>query len=245
MTIPGPLFISHSSLEGDDVVALCKALRAAFDDKLRMFNTSSGTAIQAGDRWRNRIIEAIQSSSVVVLWATPAAIASREVAFEIGAAFACSKVVLPCAIHIKPSSLPWSLSELQVLMLDQERGWLELAAAIANVTQYPGSVKEVPLLELAARFTTRSEALRVSCIGYTVEFLNTSKAPIMGLRAVSCGLDPVPTWVAAVEGISLEPGKSSVVLRDREPGEYKLQFTWTDVTGGTQRQEATIKGTPA
>jgi hypothetical protein len=178
----GPIFVSHSSTDKDEANALAHALRQAFGERIRTFNTSSGTAIQAGDKWRQVVLDAIRDASVVILWCTPAAATSKEVAFEIGAAFAYGRRIIPCAVHVPPSKLPWSLSELQAPALDTQQGWLQLADAVANALDYGGSIEKTPLLELAEKFTAPSDAVEVKAVGLTVEFKNTSNAPITNIQ---------------------------------------------------------------
>jgi hypothetical protein len=45
----GPIFVSHASPDGAEANELALALRQAFGQRVRTFNTSSRAAIQAGD----------------------------------------------------------------------------------------------------------------------------------------------------------------------------------------------------
>lgn len=136
------VFLSHSSADKEDANALASALNHAFNHSIRMFNTSSGVQIKAGDKWRQAILDALRNTRAVILWYTPSAEHSNEVAFEIGAAFAYAKRIIPCSVHISPAKLPWSLSELQAVALDTEEGWLKLGSSLATALEFTESVNE-------------------------------------------------------------------------------------------------------
>lgn len=165
----GPIFVSHSSTDRDDVIALCKAIRLSLNDQIRTFHTSAGV-IAPGDRWRDRILSAIADCALVIVWATPSGIESREVAFELGAALALSRPLIPCCVHVAPETLPWSLDEIQALtLLDKEDDWIRLAHSIATFVNFTGRVNEEPLTALAQRFKSTSDAVDFRTAGRTVE----------------------------------------------------------------------------
>ncbi len=240
----GPIFVSHSSNDRDEANALALALRQAFSQRVRTFNTSSGTAIQAGDKWRQVILEAIRDASVVILWCTPSAANSKEVAFEIGAAFAYERRIIPCAVHMPPSKLPWSLSEFQAPALDSSEGWIQLAEAVAVALEYGGGIDRGPLLQLAAKFTAPNTALDVQFIGRTVIFKNTSNAPISNVQIVAVAGLP-PSWINAINGKELKDGQSKTRLRQPIEENQEFDLSWGDVAGATHRRRIQIGGTTA
>ena len=235
----GPVFISHSSADKDEANALALALREAFSQRIRMFNTSSGTAIQAGDKWRQVILDAIRDAGVVILWCTPAAVDSKEVAFEIGAAFAYKKRIIPCAVHLPPSRLPWSLSEFQVPALDTPQGWKQLAEAVGSALEYGGAISDAPLAELAAKFTAPNNALEVKPIGHTIEFKNTSTTPITNVQIVAVA-GSSPSWLVAINGASLQAGQGKIILRQPPADEQEIELMWNDIAGATHRRRVTV-----
>jgi hypothetical protein len=242
--VTGPIFVSHSSEDRDEANALAYALRQAFSQRVRTFNTSSGTAIQAGEKWRQVILDAIRDASVVVLWCTPAATKSKEVAFEIGASFAYGKQIIPCAVHMPPSRLPWSLDELQAPALETESGWLQLAEAVANSLEYNGGIDKEPLLQLAKKFQAPSDALDVKAIGRTLEFKNTSNAPISNLDVLPVAGE-TPEWLIAIAGQSLQAGQGRTLLRQPAPDSREFDLSWDDVAGARHQRRVTIGGTTA
>ena len=243
--MPGPIFVTHSSVDRDDVNALTEALRATFNGDLRTFNTSSGTAIAAGANWRERILGALKDSPVVILWATAAGLESQEVAFEVGAAYAFGQLVLPCCIHISPRDLPWSLSERHALLMDSPAAWTQLAQAIADRVNYANALNLQPLKDLAERYQAPANALSVVSLGYTLEFRNDSNGPVSQVLVVpSDPLQSPPEWAGALDEVSLMPNQSVVILRDETPEQTDVDVSWTDITG-TRRQRSVHIGPTA
>ena len=237
----GAIFVSHSVAEKEDITALCAALRKTFHNEIRTFNTSSKTAIQAGSLWRTRILEAIEGSSIVLLWATKNALSSREVAFEIGAAFAYKKPIIPCAVHISPPDLPWSLSELQAVTLDTEDGWRQLSNAIANMVEYPHIIMDEYMIDLSKKFTVSNDALVVESVGQIIKLKNSSISRIISLSAeIVAGMPPV--WLKAVQDLCIEPGQEKIFMRNptKEKESVSIKFTWLDVSGAAHACVTTI-----
>jgi hypothetical protein len=240
----GPIFISHSTADHEDVINLGHALRAALKSQVRIFNTSD-FAITPGTRWRDRIITAIRDSSVVVLWATPNALESKEVAFEIGAAFAFDKAIIPCCVHVPPSSLPWSLSEIQAhTVLDKEDGWDQLATVVANQLNLPIAIDKAPLLEFATRFRATSQAVEFEAIGLTIEIRNTSTSAVtgLGLEASDQG-ETLPAWASAFQDIDLAAGESKLLIRGVDTPDRHFRLTWTDAVGIPHTRDVSVPGT--
>jgi hypothetical protein len=223
-----------------DANALAKALRTTFRDRIRMFNTSSGAAVDAGANWRRQLLAAMESASVVILWATNAALQSKEVAFEIGAAYAYERTVIPCCVHISPELLPWGLAERQALQLDNEDGWRQLAEQIAGIVDFQGALNFEPLESLAQKFEAPSDALSLSSLGYTIEIQNRSDGPISSIHVQPADEKPTPQWAAAVQGAALHPGESLVVFREHDSASQELAIRWQDVTGAAQQRRVFI-----
>jgi hypothetical protein len=218
-------------------------LREAFKNRFRTFNTASGDALSPGEDWRRELLDAVDDAAVVLLWATSSALESKEVAFEIGAAAAAKRYIIPCCVHISPDSLPWGLDHLQALMLDSEKGWIQLAERIGEVTKYPGKIELGPLRELSQRFEAPDDALVAEALGYTIELRNRSKSQIDDIRLEPADEHPLPTWATEFDIATLAPGESVVMLRDRSEGRRSLFLYWSDVTGATRRRLVTLPAT--
>lgn len=239
----GLIFISHASEDHADVNALIGALREAFKGRLRTFNTSSGEALSPGEDWRRELLNAMDDAAVVLLWATSSALDSKEVAFEIGAAAATKRYIIPCCVHIPPDSLPWGLDRLQALILDSESGWMQLAERIAEVTKYQGRLELDPLKELSECFEAPDDALTAEALGYTIELKNRSKSQIDEIRLEPADEHPLPVWATEFDIATLGPGESVVMLRDRSEGRRSLSLSWSDVTGATRQRRVTLPAT--
>jgi hypothetical protein len=237
---PGPIFISHSSVDHDAVNALTAALREAFGGHLRTFNTSTGSAIPAGDMWRNYILAALKASPATILWATPNALQSREVAFEIGAAMAYGLPIISCCVHISPSTLPWGLAERQALVMDSESGWEKLPEELGTLLNFQGVIDSDPLKNLSDVYEAPGDALELSAVGHTLEFRNISATPISEIRV--SGSD-VTDWSEALESTVLDPGGFVVLLRDPNPRETSCVLSWKDIAGVSHSREVSVKGT--
>jgi hypothetical protein len=245
MDAAGPIFISHSAQDREDVNEFALAVRAALRGRIRIFNASD-FGLGPGDRWPDQVLSAIRGSSIMILWATPAALESNEVAFEVGAAFAYGTPVIPCCVHVPPMKLPWGLSQVQAHnTLDSEEGWRQLATAIANQLNLPIALDNGPLLALASRFQATSNALEIITIGLTVEVRNTSSAPVADLAVVPADGRPGPQWALAVDGLSLKAGEGRLIFRDEEPDRRLVRLTWTDVVGVSHGRDVAVPPTNA
>lgn len=236
--------MSHSTDDHVDVDALTHALRQTFHDRLRIFSTASVEAVDAGADWRERLLEALSSASVVILWATSSALESKEVAFEIGAARAVRSSIIPCCVHIPPEDLPWGLAQRQAVKLDSEAGWTQLADQVAAINNFQGGLDLEPLLSLARRFQAPDDALVMDALGYTVELANRSKGSISDIQIRSGDGSPLPAWVEGFDAQSLEPGESLVVFREGGEETTDISLSWTDVTGAVRKRRIEVPPVP-
>jgi hypothetical protein len=114
----GRVFISYSRKDLDAVQRLARHLRRQsisvwFDERLR-----------AGQPWREQLVEAIRNTDAVVLWATPSALASQNVAWEREQAESLGKPIWP--ILGDTCELPEDLQRIHYLSARED---LELTAA--------------------------------------------------------------------------------------------------------------------
>jgi hypothetical protein len=181
---------------------------------------------------------------VVVLWATNSALQSREVAFEIGAASAYERAIIPCCVHIPPNTLPWGLAERQALVMDRQTGWDKLANRVAEMINFGGPLELAPLLELAGRFLAPSHALDLIMLGYTLELKNVSSSPVYDITITSP--DPShapPEWHDALERKKLDPNQSVILFRDSTETASDVVIEWSDVAETRQRRVVTVEPT--
>lgn len=134
------VFISH--IHGEEYTAntveavLRKALLGAID----IFNSSNRRSISPGDPWRDRIVSTLQSSTCVLVLASPNSVSSPWVNFEAGGAWVSGTRVIPCCTGgMKPSSLPTPLNHLHGVSLDTSDGLSSLVRQLAELAglDYP------------------------------------------------------------------------------------------------------------
>lgn len=104
------IFISYSSKDQEIANSLYKILN---DFQLAPFMASE--SIIAGNDWKNKIIEKLNESSIVLILLTENSISSQAVLHEIGAALFTNKVIIPIKHNIPISRVPAWISNYQVI----------------------------------------------------------------------------------------------------------------------------------
>lgn len=132
------LFVSHISVEAPVAAFLRKIIEDDFIRIVDLFASSDVTSIQGGEKWLDTIKGAIADSAAVLVLCSETSIHRPWVQFEIGAAWATGKRIIPiCHSGMKLPDLPMPLSSLQGLELGTEAGLKKLYAAIAEVAGIP------------------------------------------------------------------------------------------------------------
>ena len=112
------VFISHIH----DEAAVAKWLKDSISKLLLgavdFFVSSDRTAIIGGDRWLNKIEDALRESPVVLVLCSERSVLRPWVNFEAGGAWVAGKRVVPiCHAGMEPSRLPEPLKSLQAYNL--------------------------------------------------------------------------------------------------------------------------------
>ena len=222
--VPGPLFLSHSSSDATLLELFAEGLRSTLDGKVRLFNTSE-VILEGGRDWRAQVLEGIHTSEAVLLLATPRAFHSLEVCFELGAAAAYSRAVIPCCVGLSPAHLPLGLDNVQAFDLTTTRGWAALLRELAIKSRYVGRVEDAQLTELAHVMAGRPDLLSVSARGRTLELRNLSDQRLRSLAAET-SLTQEPEWLARINGRDLIPADQLVIVRSPGEGEIVLEVSW-------------------
>jgi len=132
------LFVSHITIEAPIAAFLKKIIGEDFIGIVELFTSSDITSIQGGEKWLDTIKGAIADSAAVLVLCSESSIHRPWVQFEIGAAWATGKRIIPiCHSGMKLPDLPMPLSSLQGLELGTEVGLNKLYAAIAEVAGMP------------------------------------------------------------------------------------------------------------
>ena len=87
-------------------------LQTAFAGDIKPFSTSAGV-LRSGRDWRSQVLDAIKTANMILLLATPDAFVSKEVCFEIGAAAALDKMIVPARVGMDAAEMPLGLDKLQ------------------------------------------------------------------------------------------------------------------------------------
>lgn len=148
------VFISHIH----DEAAVAKWLKDSISKLLLgavdFFVSSDRTAIIGGDRWLNKIEDALRESPVVLVLCSERSVLRPWVNFEAGGAWVAGKRVVPiCHAGMEPSRLPEPLKSLQAYNLVLSQDYHDLVALLANEAGLnmpefdPAEVlKDVPLI---------------------------------------------------------------------------------------------------
>lgn len=109
---PYQVFLSHDQTDRAWVTEFSRTLREAGVNQV----FDAGMDIAPGDDWRMRIEEALRDSRMLVLILNEESAQSPWIQFEVGAAVADRKVIIP-VVHdeIEPAHLPPLLRRYQVL----------------------------------------------------------------------------------------------------------------------------------
>src|SRR5262245_44800720 len=120
---PTTLFVSHISTEAPIAALLKKIIADDFIRIVDLFASSDVTGIQAGDAWLDAIKTAIADSAAVLVLCSGTSIHRPWVQFEIGAAWATGKRIIPvCHSGMTMADLPMPLSSLEALELGTAAG---------------------------------------------------------------------------------------------------------------------------
>ncbi|GEM_PF-6056563 len=117
--MPKPtVFLSHIHEDHEIASALESIIRDALLSAFDIFNSSNRTSLNAGDPWRDVIIDRLRNAAAVLVIATPESVGSSWINFESGGAWLAERRVIPCCGRgMTPSSLPAPLSHLQAIDL--------------------------------------------------------------------------------------------------------------------------------
>jgi hypothetical protein len=128
------LFISHLSTESDLAQALKKHLQDDFLGLLDVFVSSDLETIRAGDRWLDRISNALARAEVAIVLCSRESVSRPWVNFEAGAAWVRQIPVIPiCHSGLGRNELPTPLNMLEALEASQEEDLKKLYMTIAHV----------------------------------------------------------------------------------------------------------------
>src|SRR3954451_24526933 len=126
------VFVSHRTEDEAVALWLGKQLDAHFLGMATAFVSSDGRSLRAGEPWFATLRDQIRDSRVVIVICTGEPVVQPWVNFEVGAAWALGKVVIPvCVGEFSPEKLDMPLSEVQGVNLQAVEGLTAVFTRIA------------------------------------------------------------------------------------------------------------------
>ena len=119
------LFVSFVHEDEKVASAVQGLLQTELDLREEVFLSSDKSQIYAGDRWLEKIKEALLAAEIVILMLSRRSVARPWVNFEAGAAWLADKKVIPvCYGNLSKDALPHPYSAIQALNLQSEAYYL-------------------------------------------------------------------------------------------------------------------------
>src|SRR5689334_6298410 len=91
------VFLSHSSADRTALVALKRMLDKKTGHAVQFFLSIDGQSIPLGENWVHSIQQALNDTAMMLVFLSPASLASRWINFEAGYAYAKGVCVVPIA----------------------------------------------------------------------------------------------------------------------------------------------------
>ena len=128
------IFVSHVHEDRKVAAWLRERLEKDFLGLLRVFVSSDGEGIGAGDEWFAVVRKRIEECRMLVILCTPDSVAQPWVNFEFGAAWALKKPYVPiCHGGLTPDRLAMPFSNSQAVTLETPEGLEALYRAVAKL----------------------------------------------------------------------------------------------------------------
>jgi TIR domain len=128
------VFISHISEEAAFANSLKSWIEATFPDQVLVFVSSDLVSIQAGEEWYEKIMDALDATSVFVVVCSPSSLERPWVNFETGvAAYRRVRIIPVCHRGMIPSKLPQPLHRFQGIDLSHATMPSQLMTPIATM----------------------------------------------------------------------------------------------------------------
>lgn len=128
------VFMSHIAEEAGLARILKKHLEKAFLGMVKIFVSSDGQSIVAGDPWLNKIDDALQHASLTLILCSERSIRRPWINFEAGASWVRKIPIIPiCHTDLRPRNLPPPLSTLQAVEVSRESGLKQIGQRLAEL----------------------------------------------------------------------------------------------------------------
>lgn len=144
------VFISHASGEAPLATTLQQRIMKDFIGLVKVFVSSDGTSIAAGDQWLDDVVLALQDSEIYVVLCSQHSIDRRWINMEIGAALARKKPIIPvCHTDLEIGDLQRPLTDKQAIQAGSPEGLRKLYTRLAN--ELGSAVPSIDFIEFAEK----------------------------------------------------------------------------------------------
>lgn len=137
------IFISYSHQDEE----LARRLKDCFEEH-RLSAFLAGMSLPPGQKWTEKILNALRDADWVFVLATPNAMESDAVQQEIGGALYGQKNIVPIMVGLGPTELPRWLSDFQGVVASQDDA-TDISQQISEIAAKIRSKKEVEFLVTA------------------------------------------------------------------------------------------------
>ena len=128
------VFLSHLTIEKQLAEVLQQAVTRDFIGLIEFFVSSDTTSIPVGEKWLDKIVDALARSDLHLVLCSPEAVKRPWINFETGAARQRGTRIVPiCHSGLSPKQLPVPLSEFEPVQASDREDLLKLYKHIASV----------------------------------------------------------------------------------------------------------------
>jgi hypothetical protein len=128
------VFISHVHSEADIAIWLKETISKLLLGGINFFVSSDRVAILGGDRWLNKIEDALRDAPIVLVLCSDQSVHRPWINFEAGGAWIAGKRVIPiCHSGMIPTELPEPLKSLQAYSLTNHQNLMDLTKILAEL----------------------------------------------------------------------------------------------------------------
>lgn len=141
------IFISHITEEKELAFHIKDYIENAFLGYAQVFVSSHGDSISAGDRWLQKVDDALKTCVMELILCSPSSVTRPWIQFEAGAAWGRGIPIIPlCHSGATPSTNPVPLSELQGVLINQQPGIRKMTDSIARTLELRSPQSDVDSL---------------------------------------------------------------------------------------------------
>jgi len=128
------IFVSHIAEEKEVAIAFKELLENSFLGMVEVFVSSDEKSIEMGQKWLERITEALKACAVKVIICSPKSVNKSWINFEAGAGWIRDISTIPlCHSGMEPSKLPIPLNMLQAGVATEASSLKLIFSVIAKV----------------------------------------------------------------------------------------------------------------